>query len=145
MSSEKLQNISFSVVEFSGLGMQFTEITQVLWQGQMVKRPGNTLVFNDVILQLLMDEDYTSLQEIYDVMAVTQNNFAANTSHWNSDFTGVLYTSTNRNNLKKKIEFSHCWFKDITDVVFAANLNEDTPVNINVTLAFDSYTISDVT
>lgn len=144
MSSEKLQAVTFFVTEFTGLGMQFSELTQQQWQGQTIKRPGNTLTFNDVVLQVLMDEDYETLQEIYNVMAVTQNNFEKNQSFWNTNFTGILYGATNRNNFKKKIEFHNCWFKDMTDVVFSAALTEDTPILINVTLAFDSYEITNV-
>lgn len=144
MSSNKLQTASFFVNEFTGLGMSFSEIVPHLWQGQQVKRPGDLLTFNDMSLTILMDEDYGTLQEIYDFMAVTTKDMESNNLEWDSNFTGVLYLSTNRNNLKKKIEFKNCWFKDMNDVVLSTTLTEDTPVLITITVACDSYTIQDV-
>lgn len=144
VSSNKLKTAEFFVNEFTGLGMSFTEVVPHLYQGQQVKRPGDLLTFNDISLTIIMDEEYATLQEIYDFMAVTTKDVNSNTLEWNSNFTGLLYAATNRNNFKKKIEFKNCWFKDMNDVVFSTSLTEDTPVLITVTLAYDSYSIQDV-
>lgn len=142
LTSNKLKQLDFYVTEFTGLGLSFTEVTPNAYMGQIIKRPGDTITFNDITLQVVVDEDYEVLQEIYDsIMSV--KNIAENTIDWNQTFGGILYAASNRNNFKKKIEFTNCWIKDVGDLILTTTQTTADPVILTVTLAFDSYEISD--
>ena len=141
LSDNKLNTFEFFINEFSGLGLTLNEAPGQFWQGIGIKRPGDFLTFNDISLQVIVDEDYEVLVEIINYFNAVRS-LDPNKLDWNHNFTGTLFATTNKNNFKKKFNFFNCWIKDMSDFTFSTNQTDDVPIILSVTMAFDYYTIS---
>ena len=140
--TNKTSQVEFFVQEFSGLGISFNSIEQY-YQGIMVKRPGDSLTFTDINLQVLVDEDLTVLTELYDY-AKAMKDITTNDIDWDYMFTGNLYGTSNRNWFNKRFEFKNCWIREFSDLSFQSTQTENTPLIVPVTISCDYYEIFDV-
>lgn len=142
--SNDIRTVEFFVQEFTGLGLQFNTVPGLNFFSQEIKRPGDLLVFTDATLSVIVDEDLSVLDELYDMLAVRTHDVDQNIIDWNNIFTGILNLSTNRNNFRKKIVFENCWIKEMGDISLTTTQAEPSPIAINVTLSFDFYTLSTI-
>lgn len=141
--SNQIEEVEFYIQEFNGLGMSLQETNPQAYMGQLIKRPGDTITFNDLQLQVLVDEEYDIVEQLYNWIERTRG-ISENILDWNYNFTGVLFLKTNRNNIQKKIIFSDCWIRDMGDLIFQANQQDASPIIVPVTIVYNYYKIENV-
>lgn len=138
--TNEIKQIEFFVQSFTGLGLSLTENMQS-YSSQTTKRPGDTLVYSNVSLQVLLDEDFSVFTEAYNFLMSLKN--LDNEIDWNHNFTGHLFLYTNRNHLKKKFVLSECWISSIGDLTLSSTYAEHTAIILPLEIAYDFYTFED--
>lgn len=142
LSSNKLKELEFRVQSFSGLGISLGENVRY-WQSLTIVRPGDTMVFNEMNLTILVDENLSIINDLYDYLFRIKD-YDENTLS-SEDWTGTLIVSNNRNNTTKKFTFKDCWIKSFTDLEFTSTESSNTPLTTSITVTFSHYTITDLT
>lgn len=140
LSSNDLKELEFRVQSFSGLGITLGENTRY-WQSLQVVRPGDSMVFNEITLTTMLDEELDILEDLYEYMFRIKD-FENNTLD-KDDWTGTLFISTNRNNYSKKFVFYDCWIKSFSDISFNSNDTAATVLTTDLTVSFSYYKIED--
>lgn len=140
LSSNKLKDVEFRVQSFSGLGISLGENVRY-WNSLQFTAPGDSMIFNDLTLSVLVDENMNVIETLYDyvfrIKDFTGNELS--TDEW----TGTLFTSDNRNNYSKKFTFNDCWIKSFSDLAFSSVETSADPLTIDLTVAYSYYTIAD--
>jgi len=141
LSHPETNNITFFVQGFTGLGFQFQEVNTP-WFGQNVKRPGDVINFNNITLEVVMDEKFKALEDIHTIMKKSRDIYnGKNKIDWNNSYTGILNLISSKNNPVLQITFDKCWILDISDLTFDSKINEDQPVITTISLVHDGYEI----
>ena len=104
-----------------------------------VNIPGDTLVYDDLSLNFLVDEDFVNWLEIYNWMKALGT--PENTNQYDSTLSGgVLFMTTNNRNVNKKFEFFDLFPVNLTSVDL--NLQDGNPVESTVTFQYNYFQIS---
>ncbi len=140
LSSNKLKNLEFRLQSFTGLGINLGEVVRY-WNSLNHTVPGDSMIFNDLTLTALVDEDMIIIEDLYDYMFRIKDfdNNDLNIEEW----TGTLFTSTNKNNYSKRFIFYNCWIKSFSDLNFSTTATDSEPLTVDLTVNYTYYIIKD--
>jgi len=141
LSSNKLKNLEFRVQSFTALGITLDEYVRY-WNSVQITRPGDTMTFNEASMTILLDEELTILEDLYDYLFRIKD-FVENELD-DDDWTGTLITATNRNNFNKKFIFKNCWIKSFNDITFTSTETSNTPLTTDISIVYSHYTIENI-
>lgn len=112
-----------------------------------VKVPGNQLVYGEISLTLMMDEDFLSWFEIYNWMSFLGNADSYNKRGPLSDSPGrinsvtsdaALIIKTNSNNPNIVVDFKDCFPTNLSELTFTSTESHDF-LTFNATFGYTSY------
>ncbi len=136
-----LTQLEFHVQSFSGIGLMLNEV-EMPWVSLQAKFPGDKLTWNPLNLEVLIDQNYTVLQELYDYLTILHNP-DLNTLN-PANFQSELHLTNNKNNAHKVIRFYNSWITSYSDIQETVNLVENMPLVVTVEVNYDWYKILDV-
>lgn len=138
--SDSIKEIEFHVQSFSGVGLLLNEI-EMPYMSLQAKYPGDRLTWNPLQLEVIIDQEYKVLQELYDYLTTLHDpdyNFLAT-----ADFNSELHLTNNKNNLHKVIQFQNSWISSYSDIQLTVNQAEAMPSLLTVEVQYDWYRILD--
>lgn len=106
------------------------------------KRPGDKLEFNDLMLQVVMDEDLNVLKELYDALILSSNPDTGRLEVKENIFEGTMFLLTNKNNLNHQINFHNCFLRSFDDIQLTHDSSEDEQVTVSITISFTHYSFA---
>jgi len=121
-------------------GLNFSHI-ETSHRGGNLKLQGDTLVFNDLILNFIIDENLTVWKEITEIMLkMRKPDNGSFTSK--EDYKKYSYLEIHDDNSNKilKLEFIDSRIESIEDLMFSTN-NSDEIITCTVYLKYDYYNI----
>lgn len=65
VTNHKIRNFEFFVTQISNLGLTLDKVEQY-WRGSNANFNGDNIKFSEISLTILVDEDLTVIQDIYD-------------------------------------------------------------------------------
>lgn len=136
--NNNVKQIEFHVQSFSGIGLLLNEIEMPYMSLQM-KRPGDRLTWNPLTLEVIIDQNYEVLQELYNYLT-TLHDPDANILD-TADFNSELILTNNKNNPHKVIQFQNSWISSYSDIQLSVNQTEAVPFLLTVEVQYDWYRI----
>lgn len=136
-----LREIEFHVQSFSGIGLLLNEM-ELPYLSLVSKYPGDRLTWNPLQLEVLIDQEYAVLQQLYNYIT-TLHNPNLNVLDM-ANFQSELHLTTNKNNPHKVIKFHNSWISSYSDIQETVNLTENNPLLMTVEVQYDWYEIMDV-
>jgi len=109
------------------------------WQAMKDKRPGDSIDYNNLSLQVLLDEDMNSFKEVYNNLILSHDPV---TNKYNSNsalFDGTLLLTTNKNNIQHEIKFFDCWVTSLSDITLQADSAEDEQLVMTVDIVYNYF------
>lgn len=103
------------------------------------KRPGDTLEYNDLTVQVLCDEDLKAFEDIYTSIILAANPNSGELEISDSVFDCTLFLTTNKNNIQKKIHFYNAFFKSVGDLQMESTTTEGEQITFSVDLGYSFY------
>lgn len=103
------------------------------------KRPGDTLVYDDLIITALCDEELKAYKEVYDYIVLAANPINGKLTIDQPVFDATLFLTTNKNNIQHKINFYNCYFKGINSVELTSNTTEEEHFTITIMIGYTHF------
>lgn len=133
------EQTAYSIQEVNLPGLSFAHI-QASKRSAMLNFQADTLNFNDLTLNLIVDEELKVWKEI--VTKLTRMRDAYTTEGENIEEMSFLEIHDDNSNLVLKLAFSGCMIESIDDLSFTT-ISEDEIITCSVTLKYDYYQIED--
>ncbi len=142
LSEPDLRNLEFRVQSFSGLGLTISE-TMEYYQSLQVVRPGDSMIWNELQLEILLDQELNIFKQLYEYLQQLKG-WEENTINRNVNrTTGTLFTTDNRNHFSKKFIFHKAWIKSFTDLSFNSMDTSPVPLTTNISVSYEYYSIEE--
>lgn len=140
-------NLNYYVNSFSHAGVSINATSNVVYRGiQNVPFPGDTLAFENVTFNVIIDEDMNSYIELYDWMnRLTENKFTTPTKDTDQiptseeDINLLIYTSADTVN--KTIRYKNAFPTSLGGVEFNSATSDVELITVPVTFAYTYFTI----
>lgn len=108
------------------------------------KRPGDSLEYNDLTVQVVCDEDLQAFTSIYTSLVQAADPNTGEISVDTPVFDCYLFLTTNKNNIQKKVHFYNAFFKAVSDLQFESTTTEGEQLNFSIDLGYSFYNFEDV-
>lgn len=131
------EQTSYAVQEVNLPGLSFSHV-QASTRSSMLNLQADTLNFNDLTLNLVVDENLKVWKEI--VGKLTRMRDASTTEGENIEEMSFLEVHDDNSKLVLKLEFSGCMIESIDDLSFST-ISEDEIITCSVTLKYDYYQV----
>jgi hypothetical protein len=109
------------------------------WQSMKDKRTGDAIDFNDLTLQIILDEDLNTFREIYSALILAHNPATNELEVKKQVFDGFLNLTTNKNNIQHSIHFYDAWIKSIDDIQLSHTTGEDEQLVCTLNIVYNFY------
>lgn len=131
------EETTYSIQEVNLPGLSFSHI-QAANRSALLNLQGDTLTFNDLILNIIIDEKLTVWKEIIGTMLKMRDAYS--TKGENIEEMSFLEIHDDNSNLVLKLEFSGCMIETIDDLSYST-ISEDEIVTCSVTIKYDYFRI----
>lgn len=112
----------------------------VNWQGLKDKMPGDSIDFNNLSLQVLLDEELNTFKEIYNNLIFSHDPVNNAYSPLKAIFDATLHLTTNKNNIQHEIKFFDCWVSNFSDITLSSDTSEDEQLVVNLDIVYNFFT-----
>lgn len=136
--SDKFENIPFflTMVNIPGMSIQHSQIGGR--GGAQINVQGNTMTFNPLSIEMLIDEDFKIYKEVMSIIRKNVNLDNGTFDDFYFDF--FIEVNNNKGNKVLKLEFRNCRIESISDVLL--NTQDDgTEYTMTIDLVYDYYEI----
>jgi len=107
-------------------------------------RPGDSLTYNDLNVTVICDEDLKAFKDIYRYLVLAANPNTGDLEINDTVFNASLLLTTNKNNIKHKLYFHNCFFKEISDLDLQSTTSDEEQVTFTLTCGYSFYDFEDV-
>lgn len=111
----------------------------VNWMSMKDKRTGDSIEYDSLSLDIIIDEDLKSYKQIYDNLILAHNPETNVLEVQKHIFDGVLNLTTNKNNIQHSIFFKDCWIKSISDISLETTSSEDESIVTTLDIQFNWF------
>jgi len=145
---ERFPDLKFKCtsVNLPGISLGFMPFEHPI---EVIKLPGTSLIYEDLILTFLIDDNLTNYKTIYNWMHVLKTLHNQEESSFNdleNQIQGIregyfsdciLMILSNKNNIIQKVKFTDCFPYNLGDLDF--RVGETTEIIMNVTFAYTRF------
>jgi len=132
------EDVSYYVQEANLPGLGFSHI-QVGRQSSMMNFQGDTLIYNDLTLNFIIDEELKVWKDIIVKMQKMREVYEGTAE--NIEKSGYLEIHDDNSKIIIKIEFINLMIESIDDLQFSTN-TEDEIITCSINLKYDYYNIT---
>lgn len=148
---DKLPNVVYWSYSVTLPGVTFGEVIQPT-PFIDVKRPGDKLVFDPLVINFIVQENLANYIEIFNWMVglghpeslnqyrswVTQGNKTAKQNIYSD---GILTILSNKQNPLIRVKFIDCFPTALSPLTYDSSITDVTPITTDLTLSYTYYTI----
>ena len=151
----KIPNVEYFTFGANLPGISFTGDAEVNSRFKSIAMIGDTLDYEDLNIEFLVNEDLSNYREIHDWMtgmgfpektpqfteALKENTSTATSGDTTSTLTSdaTLTILTNKNNPKVNVRFRNCYPKALSALTFNAQTTDAEQLTASVTFKYDLY------
>ena len=136
----KQRELTFFNVETSIPGFTVGTIESG-FQSMRGKIPGDSLTYNDLAVTILLDEELKSYMEVYEALTLAHDPIDNVLRSQEPMFDGILFITTNKNNVSFKITFFNMWIETVSDIQFMTTSTDDNNLSFTIGTKYDYYVI----
>lgn len=103
------------------------------------KRPGDSLDYNDLSVNVICDEDLKAFKTIYEYLILSANPNTSDLEINENVFDAKLFLTTNKNNINHILWFRNCFFKSISDINLESTTTEEEAPTFTIELGYSFY------
>lgn len=138
---EKFPEVEFFTQRFPLPSVSIGKVQLYTNQNNDIPFPGDKLQYDDMVINLLMDEDMKAYQKIYDWMNTITEKDRATKAEMFSDIT--VYSLTNQSNKNRTLLFRNCFPWSLGAPQMDVSASEDQPVTFDVTFTYNDFLFKD--
>lgn len=137
--SPQFKNVPFFItyLNIPGVSISHPEISGGR-QGSRLHLSGDSITFNTLSFEMLIDEDFIIYKEIMDIILKNINPIDGTFNDFTFNF--FIEITNNKGNKVLKLEFFNCRISSISDIQLNTN-DESTENTLSMELVYDYYTI----
>lgn len=137
--SDKLELLPFYLTTVNLPGINFNHAEIGGRSGAKLNLTGDTLTFNSLSFEMLLDEDFQIYSEFYDKIAQTINPESGSFASQEFDF--WIQINNSKGNSLLKVEFTNCRIESIGDIQLDSQ-DDTTEMTMPVEIKFDYYKVT---
>lgn len=103
---------------------------------QNENRIGDNIMWNDLDLTVVCDENLGAYKEVYKHVIAEKNPFTGFLDPITTTFDGKLLMTTNKNNVSHEIIYRNCWIVSLGDMQLTTTSSEDEQVTFTVGIKY---------
>ena len=107
------------------------------------KRPGDSLEYNDLTINVICDEELKAYKEIYNYLILAANPNTGDLEINDTVFDCNIQILTNKNNIQHKIHFYNAFIKGISDITLDSTSTESEAPTFTVDLGYSFFNFED--
>lgn len=137
--SDKFNNVPFFItgLNIPGININHPEISGGR-QGTLMNLSGDSISYNSLSFEMLIDEDFQIYQELMDI--VRKNISPTNGTYGDFYFDFFIEINNSKGNKILKLEFSNCRIASIGDIQLSTQ-DEATEYSLSMEIVYDYYII----